>query len=73
MRTTLKLDDDVVAAADKLRRDEGIGLSEAVNRLARAGMMKPVRRTRYRHRTSQIGLRVDVSNIGTVLELLDET
>jgi hypothetical protein len=73
MRTTIKLDDDVAAAVDQVRRDEGIGLSEAVNRLARAGMVKPAKRAPYRQRTSELGLRVDVSNIGAVLELLDES
>jgi hypothetical protein len=58
---------------EKVRREEGIGLSEAVNRLARAGMVKPDRRAPYRHRTSELGLRIDVSNIGAVLEILDET
>ena len=37
MRTTVNLDDDVAAEAERLKRAEGIGLSEAVNRLARAG------------------------------------
>lgn len=72
MRTTLALDDDVAAAVERLRREEGIGLSEAVNRLARAGMVKPRARASYRHRTSSLGLKVDVSNIGAVLDLLDE-
>ena len=66
------LDDDVAAAVERLRREEGIGLSEAVNRLARAGMVKPRARSSYRHRTSSLGLKVDVSNIGAVLDLLDE-
>jgi metal-responsive CopG/Arc/MetJ family transcriptional regulator len=72
MRTTIKLDDDVAAAVEEVRREEGIGRSEAVNRLARAGLAKPARRATYRHRTSELGLRVDISNIGAVLELLDE-
>ena len=33
MRTTLKLDPDVAAAAEQLRRARQIGLSEAVNEL----------------------------------------
>jgi hypothetical protein len=73
MRTTLTLDDDVAAAIEKLRREHGIGLSEAVNRLARAGMVKSDRAARYRHRTSPLGLKVDINNIGAVLELLDES
>src|SRR4051794_32418857 len=38
MRTTVTLADDVAAAVDRLRREEGLGLSEAVNKLARAGL-----------------------------------
>jgi hypothetical protein len=72
MRTTLKLDDDVSVAVDQLRREEGIGLSEAVNRLIRAGMVRPARRTRYRLRTHPLGLRVDISNVSEVLEFLEE-
>lgn len=72
MRTTFTLDDDVVAAVEALRRAEGIGISEAVNRLIRAGMLVPTKRRRYRPRSSDLGLKVDVSNIGEVLDLLDE-
>jgi hypothetical protein len=72
MRTTFQLDDDVAAAVNQLRRDEGIGLSEAVNRLIRAGMVRPAKRTRYRLRTHPLGLRVDTSNVSEVLEFLEE-
>jgi hypothetical protein len=72
MRTTFTLDDDVVAAVEELRRNEGLGISEAVNRLIRAGMVAPAKRARYRHRASDLGLKVDVSNIGEVLDLLDQ-
>ncbi|HEU0168187.1 MAG TPA: ribbon-helix-helix protein, CopG family, partial [Chloroflexota bacterium] len=48
MRTTVTLDDDVAAAASELRRQEGIGLSEAVNRLARAGLARPAKRYVYK-------------------------
>ncbi len=71
MRSTFVLDDDVAAEVERLRRSEGIGISEAVNRLARAGMVRP-RRTPYRHRSADIGLRIDVTDIGAVLDLLDE-
>lgn len=73
MRTTFTLDDDVAAAVEKLRREEGLGLSEAVNRLIRAGMVRPERRHRYEHRSAEIGLKVDVTDIGDVLDVLDET
>jgi Arc/MetJ family transcription regulator len=74
VRTTIRLDDDVLAAAEQLRRERHIGLSEAVNSLARAGLRaSPPARRRFRQRTSRLGLRVDVSNIAEALELLDGT
>jgi len=72
MRSTFVLDDDVAAEVERLRRREGIGISEAVNRLARAGMIRPKHRTPYRHRSTDLGLRIDVTDIGAVLDLLDE-
>ena len=72
MRTTLSLDDDVAAEIERLRRDEGLGLSEAVNRLIRAAMAVPRSTTPYRHQTRDLGLKVDVADIGAVLDLLDE-
>jgi Arc/MetJ family transcription regulator len=73
MRTTISLDEDVAAAVKELRRTEGIGVSEAVNRLVRAGLTRPSRRRPYRQRSADIGIRVDITDIGVVLELLDET
>jgi Arc/MetJ family transcription regulator len=74
VRTTIRLDDDVAAAAQRLSREEHIGLGEAVNRLARAGL-RPGRSKRrsFRQRTADLGLRVDVSNVAEALELLDGT
>lgn len=72
IRTTLTLDDDVAAEVERLRREEGIGLSEAVNRLVRQGLAMPRRRPRYEHRSADVGLKVDVTDIGAVLDLLDD-
>ena len=41
MRTTVNLDDDVSAALDRLRRERGLGRSEAVNELVRSGNERP--------------------------------
>jgi hypothetical protein len=71
MRTTVRLDPDVAAAAEQLRRERRIGLGEAINELARAGMRAQPARTRFRQRTMPIGLRVDVSNVAETLDLLD--
>jgi Arc/MetJ family transcription regulator len=73
MRTTITLDEDVAAAAQRIRREEGVGISEAINRLARAGLAQPAKRRRYEHRSAQLGIKVDISNIGAVLDLLDES
>ncbi len=73
MRTTITLADDVAAEIERLRRQEGLGPSEALNLLARRGMARrPVKRAPYVHRSAALELRVDVSNIGEVLDLLDE-
>ncbi len=74
MRTTIRLDDDVAAAVERLRRDGRVGLSEAVNNLARAGMAQSRRRASpaHRQRTADIGIRIDVTNVAEALELLDE-
>ena len=72
MRTTIRLDDDVAAAAQRLSREQHIGLGEAINRLARAGL-RPSRSQRrsFRQRTADLSLRIDVSNLADALELLD--
>jgi len=72
MRTTFTLDDDVAAEVERLRRQDGIGMSEAVNRLIRSGLARPARRRRYRHRVAPLGLKVDVTDVAAVLEILDE-
>lgn len=71
MRTTINLDDDVAVAVERLRREHGLGVSDAVNQLARAGLDRPPRRTTFRQRSAEIGLTVDVTNIAEVLENLD--
>ncbi|WP_420435624.1 ribbon-helix-helix domain-containing protein [Candidatus Poriferisocius sp.] len=73
MRTTLTLQDDVAAAVDRLRRSEGIGVSEAVNRLVREGLAKPKTVPPYEHDSYDMGQKLDVTNIGDVIGLLDET
>ncbi|MBA3604752.1 MAG: ribbon-helix-helix protein, CopG family [Acidimicrobiia bacterium] len=72
MRTTFTLDDDVAAEVDRVRRAEGLGISDAVNRLIRAGMVGRAAGKPYTHRAADLGLRVDVTDIAAVLEILDE-
>mgnify|MGYP001814834602 FL=1 len=71
MRTTVNLDDDVVVAVERLRQEQDLGVSEAINHLARAGMRQKPRRTAFRQRTARIGLKVDVTNVAEALEQLD--
>jgi len=71
MRTTITLDSDVAAAVDRLRRQDGLSISEAVNRLIRRGLAAPAQARPFTQRSAPIGLRVDVSDIGAVLDLLN--
>jgi len=71
MRTTVRLDDDVAAAIEQLRRERAIGLSEAVNELIRAGLRQKPGQRRFRQRTHALGLRIDVSNVAEALEQLE--
>ncbi len=73
MRTTVTLSDDVSAELERLRREQGLGLSEALNTLARRGMTVSKARSPYRHRTVALGLKQDVTNVAEVLEILDES
>jgi Arc/MetJ family transcription regulator len=72
VRTTVSLDDDTAAAVQRLRREHDLGVSEAVNQLIRRGLRPPASRPPYVHRTRALGLRSDVTDVGAVLDLLDE-
>lgn len=71
MRTTVTLDKDVAAAVTRMRREDGVGLSEALNRIARAGLAVRTERKPFRQRTVKMGLVIDVSNIGEALEVAE--
>jgi metal-responsive CopG/Arc/MetJ family transcriptional regulator len=71
MRTTVNLDDDVAVAVERLRHERGLGMSEAVNQLARAGLRQKPKRVQFRQRSASIGLKVDVTNVAETLEELD--
>lgn len=71
MRTTVVLDDDVVAAVRQLRRERGLGLSAAVNELARRGLGRQPARPRFEQATSPMRARLDVSNVAEAIELLE--
>ncbi|HWP62320.1 MAG TPA: ribbon-helix-helix protein, CopG family [Candidatus Binatia bacterium] len=71
MRTTITLDPDVAAVVERIRRERGIGLSEAVNELIRTGLTTRRPRRAFRQRSARIGLRIDVTNVAEALEQLD--
>ncbi len=60
------------AAVDRLRREEGIGVSEAVNRIARAGLVMKPERKLFRQRAAKMGpFEIDVSNVAEALEVVE--
>jgi hypothetical protein len=75
MRTTVTFDRDVESALRRLRRERGLGVSEAVNELVRAGLAagrhSADRPQPFRQPTATLDLRIDVSNVAEALEQLD--
>lgn len=71
MRTTVEFEDDVAKAIAELRRDAGMGVSEAVNELIRRGMLPRPRTRAFRQTTRPLGLKIDVSNVAEALDLLE--
>ena len=71
MRTTLTLADDVAAAIEKVRRDRSIGLSEAVNDLVRAGLVREQSTTPFAQKTHDLGNGIDYSNVADAIETLE--
>jgi hypothetical protein len=71
MRTTITFSDDVAAGIEKERRERGLGLSEAVNDLIRAGLAKQPTRREFRQKSHDLGRGVDFSNIGEAIETLE--
>jgi len=73
VRTTVRLDPEVAAAAEQLRHDQSLTMSAAVNQLARAGLAatpgQPGRR--FVQQATKVGLHIDVSNVAEALDLLD--
>lgn len=71
MRTTINFSDDAVAGVEKLRRERGLGFSEAVNYLVRSGLHAEFSTYTFRQKTHDLGSGVDFSNIGETIETLD--
>lgn len=71
MRTTVEFDADTAAAVENLRREKGVGTSEAVNELVRRALLPRKQPSRFTQSTKPLGLRVDVSNVADALEALE--
>lgn len=72
MRTTITLEPDVASAVHRLRHEEGLGVSAALNRLARAGLVAPEPRPRFKQRTADLGdFLLDVSNVQEALDVAE--
>jgi hypothetical protein len=71
MRTTIEFDADTASAVEAIRRERGMGVSEAVNALIRRGMLPREQGRVFRQRTARLGIRVDVSNVAEALDALD--
>lgn len=71
MRTTVELDPDTAKAVAELRREAGLGVSEAVNELIRRGLLLRGPVPRFEQRTRPRGVRIDVSNVAEAIETLD--
>jgi len=71
MRTTVTLSEDVAAAVEKLRRERGLGLSEAVNDLVRSGLTAERSAQRFHQKSHDLGDGINVSNVAEVIETLD--
>lgn len=71
MRTTIELDADTYKAVERLRREEGKGVSEAVNELIRRGLLSESTRPRFVPKTRSLGIKIDVSNVADALDYLE--
>lgn len=71
MRTTITLADDVAAGVEKLRRERGIGLSEAVNDLVRAGLIDRGSAAKVEFPIHDMGIGIDVRDVGEAIETIE--
>ncbi len=72
MRTTYTPAPDVEAEIRRLRKELGIGVSEAINLLARRGVAAGSTPSQgFRQRSTSMGAKIPVADIGAVLEQLD--
>lgn len=68
----MEFDQDTAKAVEELRRQRGIGVSQAVNELIRRGLLPRGDRGDFRQRTRRLGLKIDVSNVAEALEAAED-
>ncbi len=71
MRTTVEFDEDTAMAVTRLRKELGMGVSEAVNHLVRRGLVAPAEQPPFVQQTHPLGLRIDVTNVADAIDLLE--
>ncbi len=71
MRTTVEFEEDTAKAVAQVRRETGMGVSEAVNHLVRRGLLVEVEPAPFVQQTHSLGLRIDVSNVAEAIDLLE--
>lgn len=71
MRTTVTF--DVAAAVERLQREHGRGVSDAVNELIRRGLAAPRTQEPFRQTTSAMGEpSLPLDDVAALLEVLDD-
>ena len=71
MRTTIEFEDDTAKVLAQLRRETGMGVSEAVNHLVRRGLLVEAEHAPFVQQTHSLGLRIDVSSVADAIDLLE--
>ncbi len=76
MRTTLTIDDDLIAQIEDLQRRKGLSFKGAINYLLRAGIqyqMQPPKPKRHRTKARKLGLRtgIDPTKLNQLLDELE--
>jgi hypothetical protein len=72
MRATITFASDVAAAVERLQRERGRGVSDAVNELIRRGLTNPSCRQPFRQTASRMGEPVlPIDDVEGLLEVLD--
>ena len=67
----MESDDDTAQALAHLRRESGMGVSEAVNALVRRGLLTETSSEPFVQQTRRLGIRIDVSNAAEAIDLLE--